>query len=168
MITASENLGHLALLQIWQVTIVLTVVGACTIFGCRRRPHLAYLLWLVALVKCVTPPLWSSPTGVFSWFEQTKQAAVATSDVVNLPVTKAETPQAFANVSSERVSHVDRKAAVNISPAESSKPREAAGHAVSVSVVLAGLWSVGALLHALWVLIGAIRWSAIHARDCRN
>ena len=33
----------------------------------RRRPHLAYILWMVVLVKGLTPPLWSSPTSVFSW-----------------------------------------------------------------------------------------------------
>ena len=33
----------------------------------RHRPHLAYLLWLLVVIKCLTPPLWSSPAGVFSW-----------------------------------------------------------------------------------------------------
>jgi len=28
---------------------------------------LAYVLWLVVILKCVTPPVWSSPTGAFSW-----------------------------------------------------------------------------------------------------
>lgn len=31
-----------------------------------NKPYLAHGLWLVVLAKCVTPPLWSSPVGVFS------------------------------------------------------------------------------------------------------
>ncbi|MEX2121988.1 MAG: M56 family metallopeptidase [Pirellulales bacterium] len=42
-------------------------IGLATHWFCKRRPHLAYVLWMVVLVKCLAPPLWSSPTGVFSW-----------------------------------------------------------------------------------------------------
>ena len=35
----------------------------------RKRPHLAHALWLVVLVKCVTPPIWSSPSGMFCWLQ---------------------------------------------------------------------------------------------------
>ena len=33
------------------------------------RPQLAFVLWLVVFVKCVTPPLWSSPSGAFCWLQ---------------------------------------------------------------------------------------------------
>lgn len=56
-----------ALTQSVQVVVVIALVAIATLTLCRRRPHLAYALWLLALVKCVTPPLWSSPTSVFSW-----------------------------------------------------------------------------------------------------
>jgi len=54
-------------------------VGALTRIACRQRPHLAYLLWLVVLVKSLTPPIWSSPTSIFSW-------AAARSVVTEMPV----------------------------------------------------------------------------------
>ncbi len=58
---------ELAWTQIWQVAAVAVLVAVVTAICCRRRPHLAYLLWMLVLVKAVTPPLWSSPTGAFSW-----------------------------------------------------------------------------------------------------
>src|SRR5687767_11318403 len=53
--------------QLLQLTIVIAAVAVTTALFCRRRPHAAYALWLIALAKCGTPPVWSSPTGGFSW-----------------------------------------------------------------------------------------------------
>jgi hypothetical protein len=58
---------QMALTQIWQIAAVTLAVAFAARFACRRRPHLAYLLWLVVIAKCLTPPVWSSPAGVFSW-----------------------------------------------------------------------------------------------------
>ncbi len=55
--------------QLWQVTLLAVAVGIVVRVGCRHRPHLAYLLWLLVAVKCLTPPVWSSPTGIFSWVQ---------------------------------------------------------------------------------------------------
>ena len=63
----TSDLAALAWSQIWQVTALAIVVGIVTRLACRRRPHLAYVLWMLVLLKCLTPPLWSSPTGCFSW-----------------------------------------------------------------------------------------------------
>ena len=52
--------------QLWQVTIVALFVAAVVRVTCRNRPHLAHTLWLLVLLKCVTPPLWSSEVSVFS------------------------------------------------------------------------------------------------------
>jgi beta-lactamase regulating signal transducer with metallopeptidase domain/outer membrane protein assembly factor BamB len=62
--------------QLWQVTVAAIVVAALVaVFG-RKRPHLAYLLWMLVIAKCLTPPLWSSPTGLFSWLRaETHQVA---------------------------------------------------------------------------------------------
>lgn len=56
--------------QMWQVTALLAIVASATRLVCRRRPHLAYMLWLLVLLKCLTPPIWSSPTGLFSWAQR--------------------------------------------------------------------------------------------------
>lgn len=57
------TLAEFAWTQIWQTTLVAAGAGLVVRLGCHRRPHLAYLLWMVVILKCVTPPIWSSPTG---------------------------------------------------------------------------------------------------------
>ncbi len=53
----------LAWTQIWQVTLLVVAVAVLTRLAMANRPQLAFVLWLVVLVKCVTPPFWSSPSG---------------------------------------------------------------------------------------------------------
>lgn len=60
-------LESIVLGQLWQVTVVAAVVGLVARYGCRRRPHLAYLLWMVVIVKALTPPVIATPSGLFSW-----------------------------------------------------------------------------------------------------
>ena len=55
--------------QLWQVTALIVVAGLITRLACRHRPHLAYLLWMVVLVKCFTPPVLSADWGVFSMLQ---------------------------------------------------------------------------------------------------
>ena len=59
--------AHLLLVQSAQLTAVVAAVALIATTALRRRPHLAYALWLAALAKCFVPPVWSSPTGLFSW-----------------------------------------------------------------------------------------------------
>ena len=64
------NLAGVAWAQTWQLTVLIAIVWLTTRFAARNRPHLASILWLVVLLKCVTPPLWSSPSGVFCWLQR--------------------------------------------------------------------------------------------------
>jgi len=51
--------------QVWQVTLLATVVWfLCRTVG-RNRPHVAHALWALVLLKCVTPPVFTSPLGIF-------------------------------------------------------------------------------------------------------
>ncbi|MCH8047459.1 MAG: antirepressor regulating drug resistance protein, partial [Planctomycetes bacterium] len=63
----NHELVRLAVSQLWQVTVLALLVAAVVRLAGRHRPHLTYLLWLLVVIKCLTPPLWSSPAGVFSW-----------------------------------------------------------------------------------------------------
>ena len=67
MTTFASWLSRIAWPAFWQISVLIVLVGVVGALLCRRRPHLAYALWIVVLVKCITPPVWSSPTGVFSW-----------------------------------------------------------------------------------------------------
>ncbi|MDX1965530.1 MAG: M56 family metallopeptidase, partial [Planctomycetaceae bacterium] len=53
--------------QTWQLAVVIAVVAMLNRMLCRNRPQLAATLWLIVLAKAVTPPVWTSPVGVFSW-----------------------------------------------------------------------------------------------------
>jgi len=64
-------------MQLWQVTLLIGVVALVARLAARNRPHLAHALWLVVLAKCVTPPVWSSPSGVFCWMQAGAPAASA-------------------------------------------------------------------------------------------
>ena len=62
-----ERLSQLAWAQFWQVSLLILVVGVLARFMSRRWPHFAWTLWVIVIVKCVTPPIWYSPSGLFCW-----------------------------------------------------------------------------------------------------
>jgi parallel beta-helix repeat protein len=64
---AFDVFERMAFHQLWQVTAAILVLGPLIRLAFRNRPHFAYIVWFVVLLKCVTPPIWSSPTGAFSW-----------------------------------------------------------------------------------------------------
>ena len=81
MTTDLDGLARLAWVQLWQVTMVALVIGMVVRLCCRDRPSLAYALWMLVVVKSIVPPIWSSPTGLFSW-------ALAGSAVAPSPLTR--------------------------------------------------------------------------------
>ncbi len=151
----------LAWTQLWQVTVVIAVAAIITRLCCRDRPHLAYLLWLIVLLKCWVPPLWSSPSGVFCWFRGAPSAAA-------LP-----TAPPTANVEKQRFA-VDGSAALAAKqPAESPQrshnhqPREqsvslrtAPIEASTLAVPIASHWpfALGAIWLAGVMTLVAITW----------
>ena len=51
--------------QLVQISLVIVAIAGIAYF-LRRRPHWAYFLWLLVLLKSITPPIWSFPMGLFS------------------------------------------------------------------------------------------------------
>ena len=70
MIWLGPGLMYLAAAQAWQLTALILAVSLATRWGTRRRPHLAYVLWLLVLLKCLTPPLWNAPSSLFCSAQQ--------------------------------------------------------------------------------------------------
>src|SRR5438034_47268 len=66
------RLTEAAWVQCWQVTLLIAIFWLIVRFTSRNRPHLASVLWIVVLLKCVTPPVWSSPSGIFCWLQTGK------------------------------------------------------------------------------------------------
>jgi len=56
--------------QFWQCSLlVLAVYLICKSFRFRRS-HLTFILWLIVLLKFMTPPIWSSSSGFFCWVQK--------------------------------------------------------------------------------------------------
>src|SRR5262245_7155448 len=82
-----SSLLALLLTQAWQLAALVAGVLLVNRLLGKDRPHLAHALWLVVLLKCVTPPLWSSRSGVFCWLQprQVNSALVVAAEPVDLP-----------------------------------------------------------------------------------
>lgn len=91
----ASEIVSVALTQLWQLTLLILTVAAVSRWLIPQRPHLSHLLWLVVLIKCVTPPLWASSGGIFCWMQPGIQPepAIAT-DVQWSPVVWSELVEA--------------------------------------------------------------------------
>ena len=89
MIPGDTELARAAWAQAWQVTLLIAVVVLVARLVARNRPHLSHALWLVVLVKCLTPPVFSSVCGVFCWM-QTEASDSPAIVVQAAPVAKEE------------------------------------------------------------------------------
>ncbi|MCA9178858.1 MAG: M56 family metallopeptidase [Planctomycetales bacterium] len=98
----------LLVLQAAQVTVVALAAAAVARLVARQRPRLAHALWAVVLLKCVTPPLWSSPCGVLSWLPwPASQHSAATPSTPELDVVAMESSR---RVQASRVGLAEREA----------------------------------------------------------
>ncbi|MBX3451116.1 MAG: hypothetical protein KF777_16240 [Planctomycetaceae bacterium] len=71
----SDPILSLLFAQTWQLTVVILGVAVLSRLFRRSRPHLAAMLWLLVLAKAVTPPILSSPIGLFTWSLPTETVA---------------------------------------------------------------------------------------------
>lgn len=83
----SVDPANLVWREFWQVTVLAAAVGLIVKLSCRNRPHLAYVFWILVLLKCLTPPIWSSPTGIFSWAQLrvTQPELVSQKNTIHIP-----------------------------------------------------------------------------------
>ncbi|MCU0880811.1 MAG: M56 family metallopeptidase, partial [Pirellulaceae bacterium] len=156
---------QLAGTQIWQVTVLAVVVWALVRTIGRNRPHLASVLWLLVLIKCVTPPIVSSPAGVFCWLQpaDTRLRAPATArpeyfigQLAPLPSREATHPVADAD--GDVVVRLSPDSTVLSAEASDLPPDSSATWSTTWILSLAAAWLAGCLLSTgifLW------RWLAI-------
>lgn len=64
-----HHLSNLAFTQFGQVTLLIVLVGLAHRLLADRAPGLTLWLWMLVIVKAVTPPIFSSPLGLFSWLQ---------------------------------------------------------------------------------------------------
>ncbi len=107
-----DRVFELLAVQFWQVALVGLIAWIVAITVASDRPHLAHALWALVLLKCVTPPIWSSPTSPFSWSVANERDTVMietteASKVFTAPaIAKFQTPTERAEVliSARRIS----------------------------------------------------------------
>ena len=132
--------------QAWQVSVVALMMLALVRLCCRSRPHLAYLFLLVALAKCLVPPVVTVPWSIFNHSELPQTTSIAQSDrnqvawsgssINSLPSTGTSALQAEAAAASATNPH-----AVGFSDRLSQ-----------AKTILAVLWVCGAFVVAVWIL----------------
>lgn len=145
-----DSLAELCLAQLWQVTALAALVWLVTRLCCRHRPHLAYLLWMVVLVKCLAPPIAASRLSPFSWamaerverFTAAKPAPMPIAATADLTAT--ETPTATADL-----------ALNSVTPAP---PRETWDIRWLMAAGALTIWAAGSLILALIVVA---KWIAL-------
>jgi len=64
METYLTQIAEYLLTQSWQIAVLVVVVAAATFALRNRSAHVRYLLWLIVLAKCLTPPLLEVPVAV--------------------------------------------------------------------------------------------------------
>ncbi len=75
--------------QSLHLVVLFVVIGLLTLLVRKQSAHLRYLLWLVMLVKCLVPPLWTIPMAILP---QQAEPAVVTPQ----PLAMSEVPQDFS------------------------------------------------------------------------
>ena len=88
-----QNFLSLLLSQIAQVTILAVLVWWATRCFTKNRPHLAHALWLLVLLKCVTPPICHNPVSPFCWHwseEGTDKQVVELADPLQFETVEVE------------------------------------------------------------------------------
>jgi len=160
------NLARVAWTQCWQVTLLIAVVWLTVRFAGRNRPHLASILWLVVLLKCVTPPIWSSPSGVFCWLQRSDGSA-ANQSASELPMpqfsaapnassvlTENEADAVVVQVAAQPMPQPD-PGLLAISEAGPSPARPPDQRSVLPSLLLGGLilWLAGCVVFAAATMI---------------
>ncbi len=93
-----NKLLSLLLTQTWQIAALAMIVAVVVKLAARNRPHLAHALWILVLIKCVTPPLWGHSLGVFSQMQtlighDSDESTFDAESIVALSVVPAEVTQ---------------------------------------------------------------------------
>jgi beta-lactamase regulating signal transducer with metallopeptidase domain len=148
-----NTLAEFAWIQIWQTTLVALGVGPVVRLTCRRRPHLAYLLWMVVILKCLTPPIWSSPTGIFSW-------TMSRSPATGSPGASAAIQGAKTQPSLQTTSSTSLRPSAQEGTSASAKGFALSYPRWTITHVVLVIWLAGAMASAEFLLFSIARISA--------
>lgn len=163
MIFSLQSLGAVFAAQLFQITIVIMLAAIVIRLFCRRRPHLAYLLCMLALLKCLTPPLISSPAGVFSWVQGVALSAESTNEepdeaaAPETPISNTSLADDFQN-QSDPVANTIVETSIRPEPPKVSLAATASSHACKpIALAMAPMsidWRLG--FTVIWLFGAAV------------
>lgn len=155
------DLLPIAWTQLWQVTLLVLAVAILVRLVARNRPHLAYALWLVVLVKCVIPPLFASPNSVFCWLQPWRVADTSrcSVDVGPSPSESVET------ASVDPLPQAQERPVASGVPAASDKAETSTSWSRQLPPLLLATWFLGT---AVSLGTSIRRWRSCLRRACRE
>jgi beta-lactamase regulating signal transducer with metallopeptidase domain len=162
----------------WQVAVVAAVVWALTSLFARKRPHPAAALWLLVMIKALTPPVWTTSHNVWSLTSFWTPSATR-----NDQVPAADRPREIvedAVVASEVAPASNGMAPVESvisTPTHSISPERSTAEPVTAAstsegrpkwtVIVLGVWLIGVLLFCLMIAFRTWRLQVVLARADR-
>lgn len=126
------------------IALVAMIVGAKS-----KRPHLAHLLWVLVLIKLVTPPIFNVPVEFSTAPSELAASDLVVSDHREKPITRASDEK----IELEQKPVVESAAPINLSAVWSlAKPW------------IGLIWLAGTLLIVVWSLVRVIRFHCLLQR----
>lgn len=124
------------------LALMAAVVGRLT-----RRPALTHSLWLLVLLKLITPPVWSVPVAWPTTQDHTEQVTVAAPEAIELPLP----PEVSREVAEINTDDFGSREADAVAAAE---PPLLSLWQFSPQTVLVGIWCTGTIG---WLLLAGVR-----------
>lgn len=93
-----DSFHRVIVTQAWQIALLTVIVGLVVRMFAAEKPQVACWLWLIVVVKCVTPPVWGHSFGLFSQIQSVvaHNAAVPDQVVVHAHVPEVVVDSEFA------------------------------------------------------------------------
>ena len=79
-----QDVFALLVAQVWQVALLAVLAWIAVKLCAADRPHLAHAIWALVLLKCVVPPVLSSPVSPFSWVVSHWSQQVSATDALSV------------------------------------------------------------------------------------
>lgn len=144
-----DNVLDLATTQIWQIAVLAIVVAMVAPHVGKKSSHFAHLLWLVVIIKCITPPIFSSPAGIFSSVQTADSVSELDEARMGAVYLGNESPTAATGdvIAPELIADSPENGVVDASTFKSVVP----SFSVDWTRLAVGVWMLGAIVYAAFL-----------------
>jgi beta-lactamase regulating signal transducer with metallopeptidase domain/uncharacterized GH25 family protein len=146
-----NEMADILVRQTWQVAVVFGVVWVCCTLLRRASAHWRYLLWLLVVAKCLTPPIVNIPVPLLTSGTQVAPQVVASQTVTSTPMNVDAEPPFLAPVPSDIAPGLSVPKHITARTTAQAAPRR----------MTPGQWLV-----STWMLIAGIILASVAVRFC--